>query len=139
MNSITLTGRLSKDPAVKQIQSQKGPVAMAGFPLVVKRNHTNKVFVVMVSAYGSNAAFAEKYLKKGTKIMVTGELNITPVKDKETGKTAYFTEVIMENSEFCETREKGLGTPEHGGFEPLDPNENPFEIPPELEAEMPFR
>ena len=54
--------------------TQKGQTKVSRFPLVVKRNRTSKAFVVMITAYGNNAEFVEKYLEKGIKIALSGEL-----------------------------------------------------------------
>lgn len=154
MNSITLMGRLARDPQVSQIMGQRGPVNVANFPLVVKRNRTNKSFVVMVSSYGNNAAFVQKYLQKGIKVMITGELNSSAYQDPDTGRTTYYTEVIMENAEFAEPKknqqESQQNTPNNApqsngypgmppGFMPANAyDNNPFDIPKEMEAELPF-
>ena len=96
MNSITLIGRLAKAPEIRQITTQKGETEVARFPLVVRRNHTNKAFVVMITAYGGNAGFVQKYLEKGTKVTICGELVISQVKNEENGTASYFTEIIMD-------------------------------------------
>lgn len=80
MNSITLIGRLAKAPEIRQITTQKGETEVARFPLVVRRNRTNKAFVVMITAYGGNAGFVQKYLEKGTKVTICGELVISQIK-----------------------------------------------------------
>lgn len=139
MNTITLMGRLARDPDVRQVQTQKGMMNVAGFPLVVKRNKTNKAFVVMVSAFGSNADFVQKYLEKGTKIMLTGELVNTPYKEEQTGKTYYYSEVIMDMVEFGEAKRSQDMSAENKGFIPDTENSNPFGIPQEMIDEMPFR
>ena len=139
MNSITLMGRLARDPDVRQVQTQKGTMNVAGFPLVVKRNKTNKAFVVMISAFGTNADFVQKYLVKGTKIMLTGELVNTPYKDEQTGKTYYYSEVIMDMVEFGESKRSQETNEENSGFMPDTGNQNPFEIPQAMIDEMPFR
>ena len=139
MNSITLMGRLARDPDVRQVQTQKGTMNVAGFPLVVKRNKTNKAFVVMISAFGTNADFVQKYLVKGTKIMLTGELVNTPYKDEQTGKTYYYSEVIMDMVEFGELKRSQETNEENNGFMPDTGNQNPFGITQEMIDEMPFR
>ena len=65
MNMIVLIGRLARDPETKLASTQKGQTKVSRFPLVVKRNRTSKAFVVMITAYGNNAEFVEKYLEKG--------------------------------------------------------------------------
>lgn len=106
MNMIVLMGRLARSPDIRQISTQKGETKVARFPLVVKRNRTNKAFAVMITAYGSNADFVEKYLEQGTKITLSGELVISQIKDEQTGTASYFTEVIVDNMEFAEAKTK---------------------------------
>ena len=80
MNTIVLMGRLARDPETKLASTQKGQTKASRFPLVVKRNRTSKAFVVMITAYGNNAEFVEKYLEKGIKIALSGELVISQIK-----------------------------------------------------------
>ena len=68
MNTIVLMGRLARDPETKLASTQKEQTKVSRFPLVVKRNRTSKAFVVMITAYGNNAEFVEKYLEKGISI-----------------------------------------------------------------------
>ena len=77
MNTIVLMGRLARDPETKLATTQKGQTKVSRFPLVVKRNRTSKAFVVMITAYGNNAEFVEKYLEKGIKIALSGELQMS--------------------------------------------------------------
>ena len=135
-NTIVLMGRLARNPDIRQVSTQKGETRVARFPLVVKRNRTNKAFAVMITAYGSNAEFVEKYLEKGIKIALSGELVISPSKDEQTGTASYYTEVIMDNVEFAEAKTK---REESDGFQPAGKRQIPFDIPEELEKEMPFR
>ena len=126
MNTIVLMGRLARDPETKLTSTQKGQTKVSRFPLVVKRNRTSKAFVVMITAYGNNAEFVEKYLEKGIKIALSGQ----------TGTASYYTEVIMDNVEFAEAKTK---KEESDGFQPAEKRKIPFDIPEELEQEMPFR
>ena len=80
MNTIVLMSRLARDPETKLASTQKGQTKVSRFPLVVKRNRTSKAFVVMITAYGNNAEFVEKYLEKGIKIALSGELVISQIK-----------------------------------------------------------
>ena len=78
----------------------------------------------------------EKYLEKGIKIALSGELVISQIKDEQTGTASYYTEVIMDNVEFAEAKTK---KEESDGFQPAEKRKIPFDIPEELEQEMPFR
>lgn len=80
MNTIVLMGRLARDPETKLASTQKGQTKVSRFPLVVKRNRTSKAFVVMITANGNNAELVEKYLEKGIKIALSGELVISQIK-----------------------------------------------------------
>ena len=134
---IAALGCVAKAPEIREITTQKGETEVARFPLVVRRNRTNKAFVVMITAYGGNAGFVQKYLEKGTKVTICGELVISQVKNEENGTASYFTEIIMDTMEFAESKSKR----ESGGerFEPAKRANIPFEIPEEMEQEMPFR
>ena len=123
MNMIVLMGRLARNPETKLASTQKGQTKVSRFPLVVKRNRTSKAFVVMITAYGNNAEFVEKYLEKGIKIALSGELVISQIKDEQT-------------VEFAEAKAK---KEESDGFQPAEKRKIPFDIPEELEQEMPFR
>ena len=74
MNTIVLMGRLARDPETKLTSTQKGQTKVSRFPLVVKKKIAQaKAFVVMITAYGNNAEFVEKYLEKGIKIALSGD------------------------------------------------------------------
>ena len=93
-------------------------------------------YAKLVTAYGNNAEFVEKYLEKGIKIALSGELVISQIKDEQTGTASYYTEVIMDDVEFAEAKTK---KEESDGFQPAEKRKIPFDIPEELEQEMPFR
>ena len=67
---------------------------------------------------------------------ISGELVISQIKDEQTGTASYYTEVIMDNVEFAEAKTK---KEESDGFQPAEKRKIPFDIPEELEQEMPFR
>ena len=135
MNTIVLMGRLARDPETKLTSTQKGQTKVSRFPLVVKRNRTSKAFVVMITAYGNNAEFVEKFRREATGAAKL-ELVISQIKDEQTGTASYYTEVIMDNVEFAEAKTK---KEESDGFQPAEKRKIPFDIPEELEQEMPFR
>lgn len=106
MNKVILMGRLTKDPDVRYTQGQE-PMCIARYTLAVdrmgkkKEGQTNADFPNCV-AFGKLGEFAEKYLKKGTKIALIGRLQTgSYTKD---GKKVYTTEVVVENQEFAESK-----------------------------------
>ena len=56
-----------------------------------------------IVAFGKSAEFAEKYLHKGTKILVTGRIQTGKYTNKD-GQTVYTTDVIVDQQELCESK-----------------------------------
>lgn len=75
MNRVILCGRLTKDPDVRYSHGDK-PIAIAVFTLAVdrkfKKDGEQNTDFINCRSFGKNAEFAEKYLRKGTKIIVEG-------------------------------------------------------------------
>ena len=77
MNKVVLMGRLTRDPDVRYTQGDR-PLAVARYTLAVNRrfkrdNEPDADFINCV-AFGRAGEFAERYLKKGTKIVVSGRI-----------------------------------------------------------------
>ena len=75
MNKVVLMGRLTRDPEVRYSQGNN-PMAIARYTLAVDRKfkrdgEPNADFINCV-AFGKNGEFAEKYLRKGIKILIEG-------------------------------------------------------------------
>ncbi|MDO4523551.1 MAG: single-stranded DNA-binding protein [Eubacteriales bacterium] len=137
MNTCVFMGRLAKDPEVTTIMSQGREVNVAHFMLVVKRNFSSQVFTIRVAAYNQNAEFVRKYLEKGTKVMVSGELVITRLGDQNSDKVTYYTELIMGSIEFGASRTEMEKNNGNGGFHSMPEGAVPFDIPDDLET--PFK
>ena len=107
MNKVILMGRLTKDPDVRYTQGND-PMCIARYTLAVdrmgkkKEGQTNADFPNCV-AFGKLGEFAEKYLKKGTKIALTGRLQTGSYTNKN-GVKVYTTEVVVESQEFAESK-----------------------------------
>ncbi len=109
MNKVILCGRLTRDPEVRYSQGAE-PMAIARYTLAVDRrrsrnndqNEQTADFISIV-AFGRNGEFAEKYLKKGTKMLITGRIQTGSYTNKE-GVKVYTTEVVVEEQEFAESK-----------------------------------
>lgn len=107
MNKVILIGRLTRDPEVRYSQGSE-PMAIARYTLAVDRrgrkdsNEQNADFIQCV-AFHNNGEFAEKYLRQGTKIAVTGRIQTGSYTDRE-GRKVYTTEVVVEEQEFAESK-----------------------------------
>ena len=103
MNEVILSGRLTGDPDVRTTPTGK---TVASYTLAVdRRGAEQKADFIHCQAWEKRAEFAEKYLHKGTKIIVTGRIQTGDYTDKN-GKKVYTTDVIVENHEFCESKKE---------------------------------
>lgn len=106
MNKIFLIGHVGQDP--KRTTNGTG----VNYSLAVKERTridgewTDKTTWVDVVHWGQNADFAEKWCKKGAKIMIEGRLNINERVDGD-GVKKRFTNVVAESVEL-------LGRPSDG-------------------------
>ena len=109
MNKVILMGRLTKDPEVRYSQGEN-PVAIAKYSLAVDRRGAKKdgeqtADFINCTAFGKSGEFAEKYLKKGTKVAIVGRLQTGSYTNKE-GKKVYTMDVVVEEHEFAESKSK---------------------------------
>ena len=99
MNKIILMGRLTSDA---ETFGQKSKVAR--FTLAVDRNYgEDETDFFNCVSFGKQAEFVEKYLKKGTKILLSGRLQNNIYEDKQ-GNKVTATQIITEEIEFCESK-----------------------------------
>ena len=101
MNHVQLSGRLTRDPDIRYSQGENA-MCIARYNLAVDRRGKDKEadFISCV-AFGKSGEFAEKYLRKGMKILITGRIQTGSYKNKD-GQTVYTTDVVVEEHEFCE-------------------------------------
>ena len=106
MNKVILLGRLTRDPDIRYTQGAE-PMAIARYTLAVdrrsKREGEAAADFISCVAFGKLAEVAEKYLNKGTKIIISGRLQTGSYTDRE-GRKVYTTEVIVEDQEFAESK-----------------------------------
>ena len=83
-------------------------------------------------AFGKSGEFAEKYLRKGLKIAVTGRIQTGSYTNKD-GQKIYTTDVVVEDHEFAESK----GSSEGGSS--ADTSDDGFmQIPEGLDEDLPF-
>ena len=97
MNKVVLMGRLTRDPDVRYSQGEQ-PMAVARYTLAVnrrfKRNGEQDADFINCVAFGRAGEFAEKYLKQGTKIVVSGRIQTGSYTNRD-GVKVYTTEVVI--------------------------------------------
>lgn len=123
MNKVILMGRLTRDPEVRYTQGEQ-PMAIARYSLAVDRrfarnNQEGQQTADFIScvAFGKNGEFAEKYLHKGTKVVVEGRIQTGSYTNKD-GVKVYTTDVVVESQEFAESKnaQSGNGGGSEGGY-----------------------
>lgn len=108
MNKVILCGRLTREPEVRYSQTANGSMAVARYTLAVdrkfkKEGEQNADFISCI-AFGKLGEFAEKYLHQGVKIAVSGRIQTGSYTNKD-GRKIYTTDVVVEEQEFCESKQ----------------------------------
>lgn len=104
MNKIVLMGRLTADP---ERRSTAGGTDVARYNLAVDRRFrkdgdpTADFFNCVV--FGKGAEFTEKYLRKGTKIVLSGRMESDNYTNKD-GQKVYGWRVVVDEQEFAESK-----------------------------------
>ena len=138
MNKVILMGRLTRHPEVRYTQGDNA-MAIARYSLAVdrrfKRDGEPDADFINCVAFGKAGEFAEKYLKKGTKIAVVGRIQTGSYTNKD-GQKVYTTDVVVEEQEFAES--KNSGSSDNNQSAPANKNTDFMNIPDGIDEELPF-
>ena len=151
MNKVILMGRLTRDPDVRYSAGENS-TAVARYTLAVDRRFhrdgdATADFIGCV-AFGRQTEFAEKYLRQGTKIAITGRIQTGSYTNRE-GQKVYTTDVVVEEQEFAESKNAGgsnggYSAPQHNNPAPsantsdLGSADGFMNIPDGIDEELPF-
>ena len=151
MNKVILMGRLTREPDVRYSAGENS-TAVARYTLAVDRRFhrdgdATADFIGCV-AFGRQAEFAEKYLRQGTKIAITGRIQTGSYTNRE-GQKVYTTDVVVEEQEFAESKNAGgnnggYSAPQHNNPAPsantsdLGSADGFMNIPDGIDEELPF-
>ena len=136
MNSVSLVGRLTKDPEIRHTQGQQ-PMTVANFSLAIDRpvraGQEKKTDYPRITVFGRQAESCEKYLAKGMRVGVTGRIQTDKYTNRD-GVTVYTTYVIADRVEFLDYKNRNAqdgGNHEHDpgvpeGFQAVDDEDIPF-------------
>lgn len=126
MNKVILIGNLTKDI---ELNTTTSGLTVGKFTLAVGRRYTNAdgeretdfINIVIWRELAENCA---KYLKKGSKCAVVGEIQVRSY-EAEDGTKRYITEVKADQVEFLSTKKDGeednaVKEPKQAKFEPID-------------------
>ena len=136
LNKVILMGRLTRNPEVRYSQGEKA-TCVAKYTLAVNRRfhregEQDADFINCV-AFGKQGEFAEKYLKQGTKIVISGRIQTGSYTNRD-GVKVYTTDVA-ESKKAAETS----STPQNTQGVKSNPEDDGFmTIPEGVEEELPF-
>lgn len=104
MNKFLAVVRLTKDP---QIRTTASGAKIADFSVAVnrtfKRDGQPDADFFNCAAFGKKAEFVEKYVRKGTKLVIEGQVQNNNYTNKE-GQKVYGTLIVVDNMEFAESK-----------------------------------
>ena len=134
INSVNLTGRLTRDPDVRYTD---GGTSIARFTLAVDRRFKQDggptADFPSCVAFGRTAEFIERYFRQGMRVLVSGRIQTGSYTDRD-GKKVYTTQVIVDEQEFADGKDSGAAQPQR----PVD-SDGFMNIPDGVEDEgLPF-
>lgn len=139
MNSVSLIGRVARDPEVRYTNSENA-MAIAKFTLAVDRRFNKEQqsadFISCV-AFGKTAEHIEKYWHKGMKMGATGRIQTGSYTNRD-GQKVYTTDVVIEQVEFCESKGQQTAPAKVNSQQSNDPLDGFMSIPDGIDEELPF-
>ena len=138
MNKVILIGRLTKDPEVRVTTGEK-QTTIGRFSIAVNRRFKKEgqpdADFFNATCFGKTAEFAEKYLRKGNRIAITGSIqndNYT----KQDGSQVYSVQIMVDEIEFAD----GKGNADQAPVQQAAPVDNGgfVNIPDGIVEELPF-
>lgn len=104
LNSCSFIGRLGADP---EIRSTPGGDCVANFRIAVGWKSKDKEGAewVPVVAFGKKAELVRDYLKKGSRVYLSGRFKARKWNDQNNGIERYTTEIHLEQLQFLDSRQ----------------------------------
>ncbi len=111
INSVTLVGRLTKDP---ELRTTPSGVEVGNFTLAVNRTFTNQngereADFINCIVFRKQAVNVNQYLSKGKLAGIVGRLQTRSYDNKE-GQKVFVTEVVCDNVQFLEPKDSQNGS-----------------------------
>ncbi|MCM1046058.1 MAG: single-stranded DNA-binding protein [Candidatus Gastranaerophilales bacterium] len=149
MNKVILMGRLTRDPEVRYSQGAS-QTTVGRFSIAVdrkfKREGEPDADFFNCTAFGRLAEFVERYLRKGTKVVLSGRVQNDNYTNKE-GQMVYSVRVIAEEIDFAESKNASSNNGGYAGGDYNGGNSAPapsgagdgfMNIPDGIDEELPF-
>ncbi len=148
MNKVILMGRLTRDPEVRYSQGAS-QTTVARFSIAVdrrfKRDGEPDADFFNCTAFGKQAEFIERYLRKGVKVVTSGRIQNDNYTNKD-GQTVYSVRVMVEEIEFAESKNASANNGDNGyngggsssAPAPSGAGDGFMNIPDGIDEELPF-
>ena len=135
MNKALLYGNVGSDPKITNLESGK---KVARFSLATNRTYSNSTGEKITETqwhnivlWGKLAETVEKYVKKGSSLIVEGEIQYRTYENKEK-QTVYITEINCQNFHFVGKKEETKAEIK------VKAESDPSFIPEEMPDDIPF-
>lgn len=127
MNKVILIGNLSKPP---ELRTTNNGTSVCTFSIAVNRKYKAQdgsqiTDFFDIVAWRQLAELCGKYLEKGRKIGIVGELQTRSYESKD-GTKRYVTEIVASEVEFLTPKGYVQGTVDAEGFTDVDDQDLPF-------------
>lgn len=127
MNNITIHGRLTRDPELKEYSTKDETGKMAKFSVAVDRRFGDETDFFDCIAFGKLAEVIDKFFSKGREIVVSGSMECNPYTAKD-GTKRYPWQLRVDSFDFCGGKS--------GGNNSAD--DNPHDTFEQIEDDVPF-
>lgn len=142
MNKAILMGRLTRDPEIRYSQGAN-QTAIANFSIAVdrrfKREGEPNADFFSCTCFGKQAEFVERYLHKGTKIVLSGRIQNNNYTNKD-GQMVYNVRIMVDEIEFAESKaaSDGGNSGNAGQAPNFAANDGFMNIPDGIDEKLPF-
>ena len=103
MNHLTIIGNLTRDPELRTTQSGKN---VCTFTVAVNRRNREEVDYFRISAWNQLGDSCAKYLSKGRKVAVTGNVSVSSY-TTQSGENRASLEVFAQDVVFLGSKNEG--------------------------------
>ena len=132
MNKVIFCGRTTKDIEMRYSQGENS-MAIGRFSIAIDSGYGDKKKTSFFNCtiFGKQAEAFEKYVTKGTKVLLECEANQNQYTDKN-GNKVNSVDFIVKSFEFCESKSQNIQqkSASSDGF---------INIPDGIESELPFK
>jgi single-strand DNA-binding protein len=132
-------GRLTADPEIRY-SNNENQTCVARFNLAVdrrfKREGEATADFFQIVAFGRLGEFVDKYLQKGTKVVLDGELRNNNYTNKD-GQKVYGFQIVANSIEFAESKRAAQDNQNRPAYPEAD-NNGFMGVPDDIEESLPF-